>query len=213
MYELTASYKTYVPTIDTAIVLLRHPVVHAYAIYWYWCLQHEKESLEIPECRHEGAWRPKGNSTQRSPEDFHARYFNPDERNDFKEKEHAHYYSVAANALKTYYGRKLRTYLTEHLYNRTSYVLKDILQAARLPDYDFSAISGLAVNINGQPGIDAAVPKRRGHYPLVLPETLQAASYHVSQLCRHLEAILMVNICVHWSQINIDHETIKKTGA
>lgn len=175
----SAAYKTLAPSLSTVFLLLRNPVRHMYASYWFWCTR-EETNAEIPGCCDgQDKWNPRKNVTYtkdgeeqwydfpRSVEDFGKRV---------RESLAAcadvncpefifHMHITYVKTLHATFGKALHIIPTERLYSDTETVWQGITAMLGVAEHDFGEVASLSVNVNGNLGMDTLQSKSTGEFP------------------------------------------------
>lgn len=199
-------YKSFVPTLEKVIVLVRNPLELAYAGYHYWCTDQERPLVHLWPCdlrkNSQGGRELTGkvaNGTrvhhvfQRSPEDFHSRYIR---------KNGPGIYDMVAEVTKLQeaYGKEnVHLFVSERLNSETDAVLSEITHLLGLAPHDFSKISKDAVNTNGNPGANQRTKRSMiKKYPPMLDATRVWGSDEVKRTCEGLEKLTGKEVCRYW---------------
>jgi len=209
------AYRAAVPTIKDVFLLLRNPIQHMYASYWFWCTLEEKNMpLEMYKST-SARWNPRKNVTYvdesglekwydfpRSPSDFHQRVIRALAKgcqniacSDFIFENHKLYISN----LHAIYKKGLHLVPTESLYSDTEAVLNSIVSILGLPPHDFSELAKYSVNVNGNPGTNAVQEKTRGDYPPMLQATRDITAKTVKEVAMYAESISGIDFLKIWS--------------
>jgi hypothetical protein len=209
------AYRAAVPTIKDVFLLVRNPIDHMYASYWFWCTW-EETNMPLEMCKSTSArWNPRKNviyvdesgvekwyDFPRSPSDFHQRVTRALAEgcqsiacSDFVFRNHKNYISN----LHAIYNQGLHLLSTELLYSETEAILNRVVSILGLPPHDFSEISKYSINVNGNPGTDTVQEKSRGDYPPMLQATRDITAEAVKEVAKYAESISGIDFFKIWS--------------
>lgn len=105
---------------------------------------------------------------------------------------------IYVRELHAAYGEGLHIIPTERLYAETADVLDEVVRVLNIYSHDFQAVTNLSVNVNGNPGIEAALGKTTGDYPPLTPEILAETQAAVLAVARFVQETTGFDIGKFW---------------
>lgn len=209
-------HRSLLPTISLSFLLVRNPLDHEYASYFFWCTDEEVESFKSAAAGSKCDWRPREPVTlliqgvnvtldfERSPEDFHRRKVELARAG--KRGRRRRDYKTLLPILHEAYGKEnVMVIVSERLRDNTEAVLVEVQKRLEIPFHDFGNLTESLVNTNGNPGIESLTSKRKGpSYPPMLELTRTMFRYEVEQDCRAIEILASTEVCRYWGVASND---------